>query len=383
VNADVPAALGRSQTQPVNADVPAARGRATEIVPTWADARDLPLPPVLVLEPLRQVLDAAGLGEGAIVARPIGDGHSNITFLIQRGEECWVLRRPPRPPFAPSTHNVLREYRILAACCGSPVRTPRPVLAVDDATVIGAPFYLMEYVAGEVITTALPAALTAAANGPQIAEELVEALAEIHALDWRAAGLDRLGRPGHYLERQLRRFTGLWEGYRTRSIPAIDIAARRLASTQPTSPKATLVHGDFRLGNTLFARTPPGRLLTVVDWELATIGDPLADVGYLLAMWAEPDDRHGVLLELGAATAEPGFPTRDELAALYARRTGRDVSQLAWYEALAAWKTAVLLEGSYQRMLSGTTSDPFFARLEAGVPELADRALAALDRIER
>ena len=348
------------------------------VVRTRAEGELLDAPPLLVLDSLTDLLDRAGLGRGPVAATSVGDGHSNFTFLVTRGSERWILRRPPRPPFPASTHDVLREHRILAACVDEPARTPRPVLAVADLTVLGVPFYVMEFIEGAVITRELPEG--ARGQEARIAEELVTALAEIHAVDWRGCGLENLGRSEGYLQRQLRRFGGLWDGYRTRPIPAIDEAAQRLAASLPESREATLVHGDFRLGNTMFALDVPARLLAVVDWEMATIGDPLADVGYLVATWAQAGDDGGVLLDLGAVTAQPGFPDRDAVATLYEKRTGRPLGALPWYEALACWKSAVLLEGSYRRFREGATSDPFFARLEAGVPELAERAIEALDR---
>lgn len=306
-------------------------------------------------------------------ATPIGDGHSNFTYLIRRGDDSWVLRRPPRPPVPPSAHDVLREFRILEACADSPVRAPTPIVACADLEVIGAPFYLMSHVPGEVLTTELPPALETEPS--RIVDELVAGLVEVHAMDWRSTGLATLAPPPEsYLERQLKRFTKLWVHNRTRDLPVLDRVTEWLTRERPESLEGTLVHGDYRLGNTIFAPAAPTRLEAILDWELATIGDPLADVGYLSATYAKPADGSDPLIRLGAVTARDGFPDRDEVVQRYAAASGRDVGNLAWYQALALWKSAVFLEGSYARLLSGTTDDPFFAELAAGVPELADRA---------
>jgi aminoglycoside phosphotransferase (APT) family kinase protein len=329
--------------------------------------------PVIALGPLAAFMDAHGLGAGPIEAEPIGDGHSNLTFLLRRGDERWVLRRPPRPPFPPSAHDVLREYRILRACAGH-VRVPAPVAACADASVIGAPFYLMGYVEGDVITTALPGGLDPVRDPSRIADELIAALAEIHDLDWRATDLADMAPSGGYLDRQLRRFSALWVHNRTRELPVVDKVTAWLKRARPESGHIALVHGDYRLGNTIFSAGSPARLAAILDWELATVGDPLADVGYLSATWAVAGEHGDPLVRLGVVTAQPGFPDRAGLVERYAAATGRSVDNLVWYEALALWKSAVFLEGSYARLLSGTTDDPFFASLEAGVPELAERA---------
>jgi aminoglycoside phosphotransferase (APT) family kinase protein len=331
--------------------------------------------PLLVLRPLERFLDAHGVGDGPIEASPIGDGHSNVTYLIRRGDESWVLRRPPRPPLPPSAHDVLREFRILAACAETPVRVPTPLVACDDVSVIGAPFYVMAHVEGEVLTTELPPGHDPASDPSRIVDELVAALAEVHAMEWRATGLASLAPPPEtYLERQLKRFTRLWVHNRTRELPVVDRVTEWLTRERPSSADGTLVHGDYRLGNTIFSSTSPARLQAILDWELATIGDPLADVGYLSATYAKPANGSDPLIRLGSVTAQAGFPDRDDVIQRYALATGRDVGNLVWYEALALWKSAVFLEGSYARLLSGTTDDPFFADLVDGVPELAERA---------
>jgi aminoglycoside phosphotransferase (APT) family kinase protein len=348
--------------------------KVTAIVDTHQQAAALDLPPLLVRRPLEAFLDAHGLGEGPVEAEPVGEGHSNVTYLIHRAGGAWVLRRPPRPPLPPSAHDVLREARLLAAVQDAEVRTPRVLATCDDETVIGAPFYVMERVEGDVMTADVPAAL--AGQTQRIGEELVDALVEIHAVDWRACGLEGYGKPTGYLDRQLRRFGGLWEHNRTRKLPVLEQVTAWLAEHKPESGEATIVHGDYRLGNTMFAPGARARLVAIFDWELATIGDPLADLGYLVATWSQADDPEDALRGLSAATRAPGFPTRDELVARYEERSGRSMSDVRWYMTLALWKSAVFLEGSYKRRLAGTTEDEFFDRLETGVPAIAERAWA-------
>jgi aminoglycoside phosphotransferase (APT) family kinase protein len=240
--------------------------------------------------------------------------------------------------------------------------------------VIGAPFYVMERMEGDVITSELPERFADPAARRAIAHELVDSLVEIHAVDWRACGLEGYGKPTGYLERQLRRFSGLWEHNKTRELPVLDKMTAWLGEHLPASGEATIVHGDYRLGNTMFAPGLPPRLNAIFDWELATIGDPLADVGYLIATWAQPGDPESAISALGGLTRQPGFHTREELIARYEERSGRSMGDVRWYMTLALWKSAVFLEGSYKRRLAGTTEDPFFDLLKQGVPEVAERA---------
>jgi aminoglycoside phosphotransferase (APT) family kinase protein len=348
-----------------------------DIVATWsaAGARE----PLLVVDALRAYLDAQGLGSGDLDVEPIGEGHSNVTYVARRGSDgCEVvLRRPPRGPLAPSTHDVLREARLLRALAGSAARVPRVLAVCEDPSVIGAPFYLMERVDGEVLTSALPAALDTPRERRRCAEELVDALAEVHAVDWRACGLEGFSSdPDGYLERQLRRFGGLWERHRTRELPAVDEVAAWLRAHLPRSGDPTIVHGDYRLGNVALTATAPARLLAIFDWELATLGDPLADVGYLCALWSERGDPDLGTFELSRVTREPGFPTRDELVARYEAASGRAVTDAGWYRVLALWKATIFMEGNYRRALAGTTDDPWLQGFGDGVVQLARRALA-------
>jgi aminoglycoside phosphotransferase (APT) family kinase protein len=208
-------------------------------------------------------------------------------------------------------------------------------------------------------------------------EELIDALVEVHGADWQAAGLEGFGKPHGYLERQLRRFTGLWEHNKTREIDAVETVGAWLRDHMPESGPATVVHGDYRLGNTMFAPDAPARLIAIFDWEMATIGDPLADVGYLCALWTQADDPSGGLREhLGRVTRLEGFPTRDELVARYEERSGRAVGDTRWYMALAVWKSIVFMEGNYKRAVSGATDDPYLKAFGDGVVELAEQAEA-------
>jgi aminoglycoside phosphotransferase (APT) family kinase protein len=343
-----------------------------DVVRTHAEAAGNQREPLLVLEPLVEFLSANGLdAPSALSATPIGDGHSNVTFVLSTGV---VLRRPPRGPLPPSAHDVLREARLLRALEPTPVRVPKVLAVCDDPQLIGAPFYVMEKVVGEVITNSLPAALDRPSERARIAEELIDALVELHAVDWMSAGLEGFGKPTGYLERQLRRFGGLWEHNRTRELPEVEEIGRWLAANPPASPAATIVHGDYRLGNTMFASDAPAELLAIFDWEMATIGDPLADVGYMVMQWTQPGDPPAKF-NLHTVTRLEGFPTREQLVSRYEERSGRSMHALDWYVTLALWKAVVFMEGNYKRALAGSTDDPYLKSFGAGVVEIAQRAL--------
>jgi aminoglycoside phosphotransferase (APT) family kinase protein len=241
--------------------------------------------------------------------------------------------------------------------------------------VLGVPFYVMEEMHGSVITSDVPPALDDEEGRRRIAEELVDALVEVHAVDWRACGLEGYGKPTGYLERQLRRFNGLWEFNKTRELPVVEEVGGWLADNLPESPESTIVHGDYRLGNVMVGDSAPAELVAIFDWELSTIGDPLADVGYLTVTWAEPEDPADISFSsLSAATRRTGFLTREELTARYEERSGRSVSSLNWYQALALWKAAVFMEGNYKRFTMGNSDDEYLAFFDEGVPALAEKA---------
>jgi aminoglycoside phosphotransferase (APT) family kinase protein len=346
-----------------------------DIIRRPEDATNNARPPLVVLEPLMAFLDAHGLGSGELEIAAVGEGHSNVTYLVRRDGAELILRRPPRPPLPPSAHDVLREARLLRALQDTPARVPRVLAVGSDESVIGSPFYVMERVEGDVITTDMPAELDNPTERRRTADQLVDALVEVHAVDWQAVGLEGFGKPTGYLERQLRRFNGLWEINRTREIPEVERVGTWLAQNLPESGPATIVHGDYRLGNTMFAAGAPARLAAIFDWEMATIGDPLADVGYLCMMWTEAGDPAGGLREaLGRVTRAEGFPNRAELIARYEEGSGRSMRDMRWYTTLAVWKSIVFMEGNYKRAVAGTTDDPYLRQFGEGVLELARRA---------
>jgi aminoglycoside phosphotransferase (APT) family kinase protein len=346
-----------------------------DIVRTHDEAAANERPPLLVLDPLLAFLDRHGLGDGEPHIAAIGDGHSNATYAVSRGGADFVLRRPPRPPIPPSANDMLREARVLRALEGR-ARVPKVLAVCDDPSVIGAPFYVMERIAGHVVVQRTPDALDTIADRRRIGEELIDALVEVHAVDWRAAGLEGFGKPEGYLERQVRRFLGLWEHNKTRDIPAVESVGAWLRDNLPQSPPATIVHGDYRIGNVMLAPEPPARLVSILDWEMSTIGDPLADLGYLCTLYVDRDDPPVGMFELSSVTRQEGFPLRGELIARYEERSGRSMTDIRWYQTLALWKSIVFMEGNYKRASSGMSDDPFLKSFGDGVVELAERAEA-------
>ena len=345
-----------------------------DVVETSAQAEAQERPPLIVREPLQEFLDHHGLGEGELDAEPIGEGHSNVTYLIRRGDQSYVLRRPPRPPVPPSANDVLREARLLEALQRTDVPTADVLATCADEAVIGAPFYIMPFLDGHVITTEMPDELDDAEQRRRVALELVDGLVQVHAVDWHACGLDTFAKHTGYLERQVKRFTGLWEFSKTRELPVVQEVGDWLQANLPATPQTTIVHGDYRLGNAMFEPNAPARLKAIFDWEMATLGDPLADLGYMTATWSRPNEGFGTTFDLTTVTHADGFPDRDELVERYAEQSGRSVSDLKWYQALAIWKATVFMEGNYKRAALGNSDDPYLKAFGEGVPTLAEAA---------
>jgi aminoglycoside phosphotransferase (APT) family kinase protein len=306
-------------------------------------------------------------------------GGSNFSFLIERDEGRYVLRRPPRPPLPPSAHDMVREARLQLALAKQGIRVPPIVAVCEDESVLGVPFYVMEFVEGTVVLDELPTVLAEPAARRAVAFDLVDTLVDIHAVDVDAPDLQPFQRPGSYLERQVRRWQQLWGVNATRDLPVPELGERVAAAIPEPLPNA-VVHGDYRIGNVIVAPDREPRIAAVLDWEMGAIGDPRADVGYLVATYMEPD---GPPTALGTspATAAPGFPSRAELVARYEEQTGRRVVRIGWFEALAWWKAAVFCEAIYGRYVRGELGEaPQAARFEEGVPLMVESAFDALER---
>jgi aminoglycoside phosphotransferase (APT) family kinase protein len=317
----------------------------------------------------------------------ISGGKSNLTYLVRgpRGEE-WVLRRPPLGHVLPTAHDMVREYRVLAALADTDVPVARPLALCQDPAVNDLSFYVMEYRPGVVLAEELPDDFaTRPEDRRRISEALVDVLVRLHAVDYRAVGLEDFGRPDGYLERQVRRWSQQWERSKTGDLAEIDELIRRLNAAIPRSPAPTIVHGDYRLGNMALDPHDPGRVVAVFDWEMATLGDPLADLGYTLIYWTEAGDSPPAgpgVSSVSPFTALPGFLSRAEIVAEYARRSGRDVGAVDFYEVLALYKLAVISEGILARFLQGKTYGEGFDNLGRAAAGLARTALTIADRSE-
>ncbi|MGH7786472.1 MAG: phosphotransferase family protein [Candidatus Binatia bacterium] len=318
-------------------------------------------------------------GDAPLEFSLISGGKSNLTYLVQGGGQAWVLRRPPLGHVLPTAHDMGREYRILTALADTDVPVARPLALCEDGAVNDMPFYIMEYRPGVVLTEALPAGFaTTQAERRRLCLVLVDTLVRLHAIDYRAVGLEGFGHPEGYVERQVRRWAQQWERSKTGPLPEIEALIERLRAALPTSPPPTIVHGDYRLGNLALDPEDPGRIRAIFDWEMATLGDPLADLGYTLIYWADPDDviDAASIGSVSPFTTLPGFLRRAELVEAYAERSGRDVAAIDFYQVLALYKLAIISEGIYARYLQGKTLGAGFAGMTRPSGALAQRALA-------
>ncbi len=311
----------------------------------------------------------------------IAGGRSNLTYRVtdSDGRE-WALRRPPLGKALGSAHDMGREHRVVSALAPTPVPVAPIAGYCTDEAVNGAPFYVMEFVAGPILRLRADAEDFDEAGRRAIGERVVDTLVEIHAQVPDEIGLGELGKKEDYVARQLRRWGKQWEGSKTREIPLVERVHERLAERIPEQGPATLVHGDYRLDNMIL--DPSGEVAAVVDWELCTLGDPLADVGLLLVYWGEEGDTLLPLFE--PATMAPGFPSRDEVRERYAQRSGRDLAAIDFFVALGYWKLAIILEGVYSRYAKGQYGKPEagfeeFGRNVGRLAEAADEAVSRLD----
>jgi aminoglycoside phosphotransferase (APT) family kinase protein len=312
-------------------------------------------------------------------AELISGGLSNITYRLRWGAHRYILRRPPLGPTLPRAHDMNREYRVLTALHTTAVPVPEPLAFCPDPDVIGAPFYLMREVPGTVLRSHTESARLTSGQRRTLAEHLIDVLADLHAIDPEQVGLADYGRWGGYAQRQLRTWGQQWQRSRTRDLPEMETLLAALAAGIPPEQETTIVHGDFRIDNTIVADGPHPSIAAVLDWELSTLGDPLADLGLLLTYWHDPGDHQRAKIRVAAGiTALDGFPTGAELADRYAQRTGRDLAYLPFYLALGALKLAVILEGVHARYLAGQTHGQGYQHAGDAVPVLAARGIQLL-----
>jgi aminoglycoside phosphotransferase (APT) family kinase protein len=342
------------------------------------------LQPVTEVEPLDL---AAVLGfmrvhladpPATLTAQRFGGGSSNLTYLLSDGMREWVLRRPPSGPLLPTAHDMAREYRVLSALKDTGVPVARIIALCTDPSLLGAPFYLMERKRGIIVRHEVPPEIgDSVANRRATSFAVIDAMAKLHAVDWRVVGLgEGFGKPDGYLARQMKRWHEQWLRSKTEEIAAIDRLERWFETRVPTSPPATIVHGDFRLENCML---DPASLevVAIFDWEMSTLGDPLADLGYSLAYWPSGDDpapwREAMT---GSVSMLPGFPSRAELIDRYHARTRRAVGDMRFYQAFSLYKLAIIAQGILRRVTGGQITLRQTDGIRERVAKIAEAALA-------
>jgi aminoglycoside phosphotransferase (APT) family kinase protein len=314
------------------------------------------------VERVAAFLRASGVTATDLEVEQFPSGQSNLTYLLRSGEWEAVLRRPPLGPVAPRAHDMAREYHILDHLHPSFPLAPRPYVLCEDTSVIGAPFYVMERRRGLILDQDLPADWTPSPELHRgIAESLVQVLVELHAVDWQAAGLGEIGHPEGYMRRQVSGWIDRYSRARTAEVEGVETVCNWLIDKLPESPPPTMIHNDYKLNNVLLDVADLRRVNAVLDWEMATVGDPLSDIASLVVYWTEPGEADAVMMGgLRAVTSEAGFPSRDEITRLYARLSGRDVSALHWYIAFAYFRVGVICQQIYYRWFNGQTHDERF-----------------------
>lgn len=318
-----------------------------------------------------------GLLAGPLDAALVAGGRSNLTYVLTDGRGRWVLRRPPLGHVLETAHDMGREHRVMSALAGTQVPVPQMVLLERDPEVLGAPFYLMAFVDGTVFRSEAQLSAVAPAAGAALADDLVDTLARLHAVDPGAVGLAELGRPSGYLARQVRRWTTQLAASHSREVPGLDELGRRLADTVPPDSASRIVHGDYKLDNVVVGDHSSVR--AVLDWEMATLGDPLTDLVNAALWWDGVLDTDGRPIAAVPA-AVPTLPGSDRLLERYARTTGADLSTLPWYQGLACFKLAAIFEGMHHRSTLGLTVGEGFDGLGGLAPALARRGHDALQQ---
>jgi aminoglycoside phosphotransferase (APT) family kinase protein len=308
----------------------------------------------------------------------IAGGRSNLTYEIRDSSHRWVLRRPPLGHVLPTAHDMAREYRVMTALAGTDVPVPRTYALCEDNAVNDAPFYVMELVEGTIYRDPSLLGTLDPGEARRCSESLIDVLARIHATDIDAVGLQDFGHPDGFLERQVRRWGEQWERSKTRELPEVDELARRLRASLPESGPPTIVHGDYRLDNTMMSPDDPGTIVAVLDWEMSTLGDPLADLGLFLLYWGQADAQ--VIATGVAIDQNRGFLSRDEVTQRYAELSGRSVDELDWYVIFASYKLAIIVEGINARFQMGKTLGEGFESMGNMVATLIQGALEQANR---
>jgi aminoglycoside phosphotransferase (APT) family kinase protein len=317
--------------------------------------------------------------------RLLSGGKSNLTYLVSAGDRELVLRRPPLGHVLPTAHDMQREFEVISALAPTAVPVPGALHLCTDPDILGVTFYAMERCHGHIVRSSFPPGFAPDPAGKRkVGEGLIDALVDLHAVDWRSIGLQEFGRPDGFMERQIRRWARQWESSVTRPLPLMDDLIARLTEELPPSPAPTIVHGDFRLDNAILDPSEVGRIRAILDWEMSTIGDPLSDLGLMLVYWPQENDSDAYrsAFESITATSVPGFPTRDDVLQRYAARSGRDASGVYFYWAFGFFKLAVILEGIHARYLQGKTLGEGFEGIGDRVPPLIMASMWALERKE-
>ncbi len=321
---------------------------------------------------LRDKLEGA---DQALSIGQFGGGAANLTYLLDFGTQQYVLRRPPLGPVAPSAHDMAREYRVLSVLYQAFPYAPRAYLLCEDNTIIGAPFFIMERRNGIVVRRSLPAEYAAIADAPQqMSFALVDALADFHAVDYKELGLDSLGKPDGFIERQIEGWYGRWNKAKVDDISEMDSVYAWLKQHLPAQAAPSLVHNDYKLDNVMLAHDDPSKLVAIFDWDMSTLGDPLADLGALLTYWTEPTDAPYLQMTAMMPVGDQRFPSRAELVKRYAERSGRDVSHIRFYHTLGIYRLVVICAQIYIRYKRGQTQDQRFESFGMMIPLLAKAA---------
>lgn len=319
--------------------------------------------------------------EGTLQVREFPFGASNLTYLVSVGSWEGVLRRPPMGPLAPKAHDMKRESSLLQRIHPVFPLAPRPYFFCDDLSIMGVPFYVMERRKGVVLDNTFPPGITPTEElGRRLSLTFVETLVAIHAIDWQAAGLSDLGYPEGFLARQVKGWIERYQRAQTDELPQVEPLTRWLLQHLPSSPAPTLIHNDFKLNNILLRYDDLSTVVAVLDWEMATIGDPLFDLAISLGYWARPEDPEALRTVLPAVTVLPGFIERAEFMDLYAQKSGRDLSEMHFYMVFAYFKLAVILQQIYVRWHRGQTQDERFASFGQRVHHLILHATQLVER---